>query len=156
MMWIVKLTGLVLVSMAGFLFGAEKAEILRRRMEFWRELAQMLAQIQDAVHYRGLATPILLEELQAGSYPYLMLRECTDLTCFKFPKYIPPEDANPFAPLFVQIGQTGAQELCEQMPYYMDLCQQNSAKQEKEYQAAVRLYPQAGACAGLMAALLLL
>lgn len=155
-MWIVKLTGLVLVSTAGFLFGAEKVEILHRKTEFWRELAQMLAQIQDAVHYRGLATPLLLEELQAASYPHLMLRKCANLECFNFPRYIPPEDSSAFASLFAQIGQTGVQELCEQMPYYIDLCQQNSAKQEKEYQAAVRLYPQAGACAGLMAALLLL
>ena len=41
-------------------------------------------------------------------------------------------------------------------PYYIELARQNSARQEKEYRAAARLYPQAGVCAGLMAALLLL
>ena len=76
MIWVIKLSGAVLVGTAGFLFGAEQAAVLRRRAVFWSELAGMLTQIQDAVRYRALATPCLLEELQAGEYPHLMLDNC--------------------------------------------------------------------------------
>ena len=156
MIWIIKLIGAVLVGAAGFLFGAEQAAVLRRRTTFWSELSCMLTQIQDAVHYRAPTTSCLLEELQAGNYPHLMLGECLALESYRFPAYIPPGDSAPFHPLFEQIGQVSAQELCGQMPYYIELARQNGARQEKDYRAAVRLYPQAGVCAGLMAALLLL
>ncbi|MDY4167696.1 MAG: hypothetical protein SOY27_09465 [Fournierella sp.] len=156
MIWVIKLSGAVLVGTAGFLFGAEQAAVLRRRAVFWSELAGMLTQIQDAVRYRALATPCLLEELQAGEYPHLMLDNCFALEAYQFPTYISPGDAAPFGPLFGQIGQVSAQELCGQMPYYIELARQNGDRQEKEYKAAARLYPQAGVCAGLMAALLLL
>ena len=72
MIWVLKLSGAVLVSVAGFLFGAEQAAGLHRQALFWAELARMLVQIQDAVHYRALATPCLLEELRAGGYPCLL------------------------------------------------------------------------------------
>ena len=156
MIWIIKLIGAVLVGAAGFLFGAEQAAVLRRRTTFWSELACMLTQIQDAVHYRAPTTSCLLEELQAGNYPHLMLSECSSLEAYQFPAYISSGDATPFRPLFEQIGQVSVQELCGQMPYYIELARQNSARQEKEYRAAARLYPQAGVCAGLMVALLLL
>ncbi|WP_294526556.1 hypothetical protein [uncultured Allofournierella sp.] len=156
MIWLIKLSGAVLVGAAGFLFGAEQAAVLQRRAAFWAELANMLAQIQDAVYYRALATPCLLEELRTGNYPHLMLGECLALESYRFPAYIPPGDSAPFHPLFEQIGQVSAQELCGQMPYYIELARQNGARQEKDYRAAARLYPQAGVCAGLMAALLLL
>lgn len=156
MMWLIKLTGAALVGAAGFLFGTEQAARLRRQASFWSELARMLAQIQDAVHYRALATPCLLEELRAGDYPHLLLNNCISLERYCFPAYVPPGDAAAFGALFTQIGQVSAQELCDQIPYYVELARQNSMRQEKEYQAAARLYPQAGICAGLMAALLLL
>ena len=156
MIWVLKLSGAVLVSISGFLFGAEQAAGLHRQALFWAELARMLAQIQDAVHYRALATPCLLEELRAGDYPHLLLNNCTALESYCFPAYIPPGETASFSSFFMQIGQISAQELCEQIPYYVELARQNSARQEKKYQAAARLYPQAGICTGLMAALLLL
>ena len=136
MIWVIKLSGAVLVGTAGFLFGAEQAAVLRRRAVFWSELAGMLT--------------------QAGEYPHLMLDNCFALETYQFPTYISPGDAAPFFPLFEQIGQVSAQELCGQMPYYIELARQNGDRQEKEYKAAARLYPQAGVCAGLMAALRLL
>lgn len=156
MIWVLKLAGAVLVGTAGFLFGTEQAAKLRRQASFWSELARMLSQIQDAVHYRALSTPCLLEELRAGDYPHLLLNNCTALDCYRFPAYIPSGDTAAFASLFTQIGQVSAQELCDQIPYYVELARQNSARREKEYQAAARIYPQAGICTGLMAALLLL
>lgn len=156
MIWFIKLSGAVLVGAAGFLLGTEQAAILHRRAVFWSELAGMLTQIQDAVHYRALATPCLLEELRAGEYPHLILDDCFALEEYQFPAYISPGDAAPFGPLFEQIGQISARELCGQIPYYIELARQNGARQEKEYEAAARLYPQTGVCAGLMAVLLLL
>src|SRR5699024_9095368 len=87
MIWVLKLSGAVLVSISGFLFGAEQAAGLHRQALFWAELARMLAQIQDAVHYRALATPCLLEELRAGDYPHLLLNNCTALESYCFPAY---------------------------------------------------------------------
>lgn len=156
MSWLFRLSGAVFVGVAGYLLGLEQAAALRRRSAFWDELARMLTQIQDAVRYRALATPCLLEELRAERYPHLMLEECTALETYQFPGFLPPGDVAPFRTLFEQIGQVGAQELCDQMPYYIEQARQNGARQEKEYRAAARLYPQAGACAGLMVALLLL
>lgn len=156
MTWLIKLIGAVLLGSAGFLFGAEQSAVLRKRANFWSELARMLTQIQDAVYYRALVTSSLLEELQSGDYPHLLLNHCTDLNDYRFPEYISPVDAAAFKSIFAQIGQVSTRELCDQIPYYVELARQNSARQEKEYLAAARLYPQAGVCAGLMAALLLL
>lgn len=155
MMLLLKFLGAALLGLAGFSLGTEKAIGFRTKARFWGELGQMLGQIQDAVRYRALSMPRLMEELRAGEYPHLDLEHCASLAEFQFPGYIAPGDAAPFTPLLEQIGQVTAEELCEQMEYYIALCRQNSARQEQEYAAAARLYPQAGVCTGLMAALLL-
>ena len=154
-MLLLKILGAVLLGIAGFSLGAEKAGRIRANSRFWAELGQMLGQVQDSIRYRALELPLLMEELHNADYPHLSLGSCTRLSDFQFPDDIPSGDAAPFLSLFAQIGQVTAEELCGQVDYYIALCRQNSAKQEKEYAAAARLFPQAGMCTGLMAALLL-
>ncbi len=151
-----KLLGVCLMGVAGFALGFEKARVLWLRQTFWRELGRMLAQIRDEIQFRALPMPQLLCQLRdLGQYPHLGLESCQSLDCFAFPDYIPAGEAALFQPLFRCIGQVTSQELCEQMEYYLPLCQRSQEQVQQAYQAASRFYPRFGVCAGLLAALLL-
>lgn len=152
-----KILGIILLSSCGFFVGFEKTSKLKSQMLFWKELHKFLSQTEELIHYRALSLSQIFAELQSQSdFRYLRLNQQQSFQLFEFPDYIKPQQQRLFLEFFKNIGQTTSDALCEQMEYYLVQCRSNETMLETEYQSAVKLYPKAGLCIGLLVGLFLL
>lgn len=154
---ILKAFGIILLSLCGFFVGFEKTTRIKNRMLFWKELDKFLSQTKEAIRYRALSLPQLFAELQKeDDYHYLNLSQQTSFQLFQFPDYISPQEKLLFAEFFKTIGQTTTDSLCEQIEYYLMHCKRTWTELEKDYKTAIKLYPKAYLCIGLLFGLSLL
>ncbi|WP_395152079.1 hypothetical protein [uncultured Allofournierella sp.] len=155
-MMLLKFPGALLLVCVGFGVGREWTQKLRHRCLFWQQMGELLCYIQDAVFYQAVSLESLHQQLvQQQAYPMLNLQMQPSLAGFCFPDWVTPQQSSAFRELFSQLGCITAAQLCDRIPYYVRLCEQHQKKQQELSIQAEALYPKAGFCAGLLAAILL-
>lgn len=152
-----KLTGCLLLALAGYGAGCWRLGQARRRFTALQQLELLLGRIRDEISFRALPLEdILLLLCAEPGFELLDLNSCTQLRLFCLPKLFTPEERTALQPAFAALGQGTSTEAGRILTYYQKRCAAFTARAEKELDKAKQLYRSFGLCAGLLAAFLLL
>ena len=152
-----KLTGCLLLALAGYGAGCWRLGQARRHLAALRQLELLLGRIRDEIAFRALPLEDILQMLRAEpGFGLLNLEGCGQLQRFCLPALFTPEERAALQPAFATLGQGSCAEASRTLAYYQRRCIAFTAQAEKEMDKAKQLYRPFGLCAGLLLAFLLL
>ncbi len=133
--------------------------VYSRKYHQWRQLhtfARLLAYLRELLAYQPLNGGELLA--RAARYPAfarLGVGECGTLAALPLPGSLPPGTRQELQQGLEQLAFEPRSNACATLKRLETLCEDAAVSKREESQAARRLWPRLGACAGMLAAILL-
>lgn len=151
-----RILGGILLVAAGTGCGAA---IYGRKHRQWQQLhtfARLMAYLGELLSYQPLSGRELLG--RAARYPAfarLGVAKCCELATLPLPECLPLAAQMEVRQGLEQIALEPRANACTTLRHLESLCEEAAATRWEEAQAARRLWPRLGACAGMLAAILL-
>ena len=151
------LFGAVLLAAAGAGGGTCLALRARRRWQDAHAFGRLLDYLHGAIRYRTLtAAKCCRKPPPTPNLPALAWRTATAWAGWSRPTPLSRRCGRNFAPTWKPWKAPRGDTACEMLCRMADLCRQAETGLRRQADAALRLYPRLGGCAGALAAILLL